>query len=403
MNNTYSVSQVNSYIKNMFTQDFMLRSIYVKGELSNVKYHSSGHIYFTLKDEKSAMSCVMFQSFRSGLSFRLTEGQSVVALGAIDVYEREGRYQLYAREILLDGVGILYERYERLKKELLEMGLFDSSYKLEIPAYSMRVGIVTAGTGAAIRDIVNISTRRNPYVELILYPARVQGEGAAQSIVKGIRALERVGPDVIIIGRGGGSIEDLWAFNEEEVARAVFDCSIPIISAVGHETDTTISDYVADLRAPTPSAAAELAVFSIEDFDRMLEAFGTRLRRAMLSRLDNEKSRLLGYRLRLRSKSAESRLREIRMFLASGEDLLNGYILRAITEKRNRLTVGREMLKGLSPLSRLKSGYALVEGDFGVVGMKSSVKAGDRLRLHMINRDLGVTVNEVCEVDRETS
>ena len=260
--NIYSVGQVNTYIKNLFAQDFLLERIAVKGEVSNCKYHTSGHIYFTLKDVTGAIACVMFAGNRKGLAFRMKEGDNVVVKGSIQVYERDGKYQLYAKEITLDGAGALYVRFEQLKQELAEMGMFAPEYKQPIPAYIRTLGIVTAPTGAAIQDIRNIAHRRNPMVRLILYPALVQGEGAAASIVNGIRALEALGVDAMIVGRGGGSIEDLWAFNEEIVARAVFDCSVPIISAVGHETDTTIIDYVADLRAPTPSAAAELAVWS---------------------------------------------------------------------------------------------------------------------------------------------
>ena len=264
--NVYSVGQVNTYIKNMFGQDYLLNRLYVKGEVSNCKYHTSGHIYFSLKDETGAIACVMFAAQRSTLKFRLAEGQRVIVLGSVRVYERDGKYQLYANEIVLDGVGLLYERFQALKKELEEMGMFAPEYKKPIPAYCKKVGIVTAPTGAAIRDIMNISRRRNPYVQLILYPALVQGEMAAASIVRGIEALDKLGLDVIIVGRGGGSMEDLWAFNEEIVARAIFHCQTPVISAVGHETDTTIADYVADLRAPTPSAAAELAVYDYYAF-----------------------------------------------------------------------------------------------------------------------------------------
>ena len=252
MTNVYTVRQVNAYIRNMFTQDFMLNRIYVKGEVSNCKYHTSGHIYFSLKDESGTIACVMFAGQRGGLSFHMRDGQQVVVFGAVSIYERAGAYQLYAKEIRLDGEGVLYEKFQMLKKELEEMGMFAPEYKQEIPAYAKTIGVVTASTGAAIRDIMNITARRNPYVQLILYPAQVQGEGAKESVVRGIHALEHYGVDLMIVGRGGGSIEDLWAFNEEEVARAVFECSVPVISAVGHETDTTIIDYVADLRAPTP-------------------------------------------------------------------------------------------------------------------------------------------------------
>ena len=241
MRNVYTVKQVNAYIKNMFTQDFMLNRIYIKGEVSNCKYHTSGHLYFSLKDESGTIACVMFAGQRSGLSFRMQEGQQVIVLGSVSVYERDGRYQVYAKEIVLDGAGLLYEKFIKLKKELEEMGMFAPEYKKPIPKYVRTVGVVTAPTGAAVRDIINITRRRNPYVQILLYPALVQGDGASESVVRGIRALEEAKVDVMIVGRGGGSIEDLWAFNEENVARAVFECSVPVISAVGHETDTTIT------------------------------------------------------------------------------------------------------------------------------------------------------------------
>ena len=224
MKNVYTVSQVNGYIKNMFAQDFLLVRMYVKGEVSNCKHHNSGHIYFSLKDGGGTLSCVMFAGQRKGLAFPLQDGQQVIVLGSISVYERSGSYQMYAREIILDGAGLLYQRFEQLKLELEEMGMFAKEYKQSIPAYSRKIGVVTAPTGAAIQDIRNITARRNPYVQVILYPAQVQGEGAAESVAMGIRALDAYGVDVMIVGRGGGSIEDLWAFNEEVVARAIFEC-----------------------------------------------------------------------------------------------------------------------------------------------------------------------------------
>ena len=285
MQNVYTVGQVNSYIKNMFVQDFLLQDLSVKGEVSNCKYHSSGHIYFTLKDGKGTISCVMFAGNRSGLLFKMAEGMQVIVRGCIDVYERDGKYQMYARQITRDGTGELYERFEQLKQKLSELGMFASEYKRPVPRFIRTLGVVTAPTGAAVRDIINIATRRNPYVQIILYPAIVQGDAAVESIVKGIHALEEAQVDVIIAGRGGGSIEDLWAFNEERVAQAIFDCSIPVISAVGHETDTTIADYVADLRAPTPSAAAELAVCDISLVFRQMEGIKAALNRQMSGRI----------------------------------------------------------------------------------------------------------------------
>ena len=248
MASIYTVGQVNNYIKRMFNQDFALNNIYIKGEVSNCKYHTSGHIYFTLKDRTGVISAIMFAGNRSGLKFNMEEGQKVVVLGSVSVYERDGKYQIYAKEIILEGAGLLYQRFEQLKVELEEMGLFDPMYKKPIPRYATRIGICTAQTGAAIQDIINITTRRNPYVQLYLYPCLVQGVDAAKDIVNGIRCLDSMNLDTIIVGRGGGSIEDLWAFNEKIVAEAIFNCNTPIISAVGHETDTTIADYVSDRR-----------------------------------------------------------------------------------------------------------------------------------------------------------
>ena len=293
MRSVYSVGQVNSYIKNMFTQDFMLGRIYVKGEVSNCKYHTSGHIYFSLKDETGTIACVMFAGQRGGLAFRMREGQQVIVLGSVNVYERDGRYQLYAKEIILDGAGLLYEKFEKLKQELEEMGMFEQEYKRPIPPFASTVGIVTAPTGAAIRDIIHIASRRNPYVQLYLCPALVQGEDAAESIADGIRRLDAFGVDVIIVGRGGGSIEDLWAFNEEIVARAIFACQTPVISAVGHETDTTIADYVADLRAPTPSAAAELAVYEYDVVRVYLDETERKLKRALSHVVEEKRNQVM--------------------------------------------------------------------------------------------------------------
>ena len=308
--NIYSVGQVNTYIQNMFAQDFMLHQISIKGEVSNCKYHSSGHIYFTLKDQTGTIAAVMFSRYRRGLAFQMKEGDKVVVTGSVEVYERDGKYQLYAREIELEGAGNLYLKFEALKRELEEMGMFDAAYKKPIPRYATRIGIVTAPTGAAIQDIRNIAARRNPYVQLILYPALVQGDGAAASIVRGIHALDVLGVDVIIVGRGGGSIEDLWAFNEEEVARAIFACNTPVISAVGHQTDTTISDYVADLRAPTPSAAAELAVFDVQLVEKWLMDYGTQMRRQLELKLNQMRTRLMHDEEKLRYLNPRAKLKE---------------------------------------------------------------------------------------------
>lgn len=356
----YSVSQVNSYIKNMFAQDFALARIRVRGEVSNCKYHTSGHIYFTLKDQTGTLAAVMFSSQRRGLSFQLQEGQQVVVTGAVDVYERDGKYQLYARQIELDGRGDLFERFQKLRDELEEMGMFAAEYKQPIPRYAMKIGVVTASTGAAVRDIQNIAARRNPYVQLILCPAQVQGEGAAASIETGIRLLDQMNLDVLIVGRGGGSIEDLWAFNEESVARAIFECRTPVISAVGHETDVTIADYVADLRAPTPSAAAELAVFDYRQFEEQLAVYSAAFLGTMNRKLERKRFQMEQYRLRLRFYDPEKQIRERRQRLLSAQEQLEGQMKRQILEARHRLALLGGRLHGLSPLEKISRGYGFI-------------------------------------------
>lgn len=386
MQNVYSVGQINSYIRNMFVQDFLLQDLSVKGEVSNCKYHSSGHIYFTLKDEKGTISCVMFAGNRSGLAFRMSEGMQVVVQGTIDVYERDGKYQMYAKTICQDGAGALYERFEQLKKELLERGMFAPEYKKPVPRFAKTIGVVTAPTGAAVRDIINISNRRNPYVQLILYPAIVQGEMAASSIVKGIQALERKAVDVIIVGRGGGSIEDLWAFNEEVVAQAVFDCSVPIISAVGHETDTTIIDYVADLRAPTPSAAAELAVYDINLLLGQLEGYRAVLNRQMQGMLQLKKAQLKTLDAQLKKNSPIGKIREKRTYAISLEERLTTSMKNKIISKRHRLAIYIEKLRGLSPLDKLNQGYSFVSDKEGrTVTDINRVKVGEKLHIYVKN------------------
>lgn len=365
MKNVYTVRQVNTYIKNMFTQDFMLNRIYVKGEVSNCKYHTSGHIYFSLKDESGTIACVMFAGHRSGLSFRLQEGQQVIVLGSVSVYERSGQYQLYAREIMLDGAGALYEKFEALKKELAEMGMFAREYKQPIPKYIHTLGVVTAPTGAAVRDIINIAGRRNPYVQIILYPAQVQGEGAAESIVRGIRALEKKKVDVMIVGRGGGSIEDLWAFNEEPVARAIFECSIPVISAVGHETDTTIADFVADLRAPTPSAAAELAVYDHREARERIRTYQEAMLRQVTLKISEKRSVLERLRMRLNYAHPRQKLNESRQYAADLETRLRLLMQNRLDREKHRLALCVEKMKGLSPLEKLSHGYSYIQNQNG--------------------------------------
>lgn len=398
MANIYSVGQINSYIKMMFTQDFLLNRVYVKGEVSNCKYHTSGHIYFSLKDETGTISCIMFAGARKTMAFRLQNGQKVVAFGGISVYERDGTYQLYAREIRLDGLGELYERFEALKRELEEMGMFAPEYKQPIPRYIKTLGVVTAPTGAAVRDIINIARRRNPGLRIILYPARVQGEGAAESIVRGIQMLDREEVDTIIVGRGGGSIEDLWAFNEEIVARAVFECSTPIISAVGHEIDTTICDFAADLRAPTPSAGAELAVDDMLQVRGLLQQYRDRLDGSFLQKLENYRTLLEQYRLRFRVNSPEHRIREQGRMLTEKEERLGLLMQKRLEAEKARLLVYIERMKGLSPLTKLEQGYAFVTREQGkrVTGV-GQIKAGDKLQLYLADGCIDATVERVME------
>lgn len=384
MRNVYTVAQVNSYIKNMFVQDYMLQSISVKGEISNCKYHTSGHIYFTLKDRSGTIACVMFAGSRSGLAFKLAEGQQVIVTGRVDVYERDGKYQLYAQEITRQGIGDLYVRFEQLKRELEEQGMFAPQYKRKIPKYIRTLGVVTAETGAAVRDIINIAGRRNPYVQIILYPAIVQGEAAPASIINGIHVLERAGVDVMIVGRGGGSIEDLWAFNEEAVARAVFDCAVPVISAVGHETDFTITDYVADLRAPTPSAAAELAVYDIRELSERMQAVREMYRRGMERKLREASLQLTNRKTKLNYLSPLSQIREKRHAAIRLEEALQAAMDQKITEKKQMLFIYIERMKGLSPLEKLKQGYTYTSTmDGKTLFSVEQVKTGDRLKIYV--------------------
>lgn len=380
MRNVYSVKQVNAYIKNMFTQDFMLNRIYVKGEVSNCKYHTSGHIYFSLKDESGTIACIMFAGQRAGLAFRMQEGQRVIVLGSITTYERDGKYQLYAKEVILDGAGLLYERFEALKKELEEMGMFAEEYKQPIPRFAKRIGVVTAPTGAAVRDIMNIASRRNPYVQLILYPALVQGKEAPASIVEGIRMLESKNVDVMIVGRGGGSIEDLWAFNEEIVARAIFECSVPVISAVGHETDTTIADYVADLRAPTPSAAAELAVFEYRALEEAVYAYDMQLKKSFVRSLERQRARLSGYETRMKYLHPGNKLAQQKQLAIELEEQIREKMRQKLIRARHELAVRIESMKGVSPVRRLNQGFSYVTDQEGhAVKSIARVKVGDLL------------------------
>ena len=387
----------------MFAQDFLLRSITIKGEVSNCKYHSSGHIYFTLKDAGGAISCVMFRSDveRGGLKFKMKEGQQVKATGSVTVYERDGKYQLYARQLELDGAGALFEKYEELKKKLSEQGMFAQEYKQPIPTFIRTLGVVTAPTGAAVRYIINVATRRNPHIQIILYPAIVQGDQAAESIVRGIETLSKMQTDVIIVGRGGGSIEDLWAFNEEIVAEAIFNCPVPIISAVGHETDTTIADYVADRRAPTPSAAAEIAVFEYKRFVQDLEDYSYTLQKSMNRVIGTLKLKEAKYADSLRHLSPMGRIKEKLLKMDKLQDAIQTLMDRKIMEARNRFMVDAQKLKGLSPLERLMGGYSYTADETGKnVRSIKQVKKGDKLSIYVTDGVIKAEATETTAIDR---
>lgn len=406
MERVYSVRQVNTYIKRLFLGDYSLSRIAIKGEVSNCKYHSSGHIYFTLKDEKSSMRCVMFSSQRrNGLNFLLQDGQTVIVDGRVDVYERDGTYQLYASRIRQEGFGELYERFEQLKARLNEEGLFDFEHKKPIPQYATKIGVVTASTGAAVQDIISIAKRRNPYVQLYLYPAKVQGRGAAESVAKGIKTLDTMGLDIIIVGRGGGSIEDLWAFNEEIVAYAIYDAKTPVISGTGHETDTTIADYVADKRAATPSAACELAVFEYDTFQEAVQDRLEALQIRMHSKTERIRRELEYRRLHLDHLNPVSELFSNRQYLAQKKEELEQhmhnklqilqdrlkesqlFLLQDMPQKvqyyRYRLEVRIATLHGLSPTAKLINGYGYVTTKGVPVRSAAQVKKGDSLEVTM--------------------
>ena len=380
----------------MFSQDYLLNAVSVKGEISNCKYHASGHIYFTLKDKSSVLACVMFAGNRTkGLSFPLKEGMQVIVSGNIDIYERDGKYQLYARNITQDGIGELYERFERLKNELSQRGMFDPMYKKPIPALVKRLGVVTAPNGAAIRDIISISKARNPYIEIILYPALVQGEGAVNSIVKGIKMLEMIGVDAMIVGRGGGSLEDLWAFNEEAVAQAIFDCDVPIISAVGHETDTTIADFVADVRAETPSAAAQIAVCQIKNVTESIEALRNRLYKNISVNIESNRNRVELKKSNLLRLSPKRQIADRRFRLMQDEEHLKKSMLDIISMKRHELMIRSERLNGVSPLEKLKQGYSYaVDANSKNINSIERVNTGDSFDLYVTDGIISAAVTK---------
>ena len=362
------VSELNGYIKNIIDGDEMLANVYIKGEISNFKRHYSGHLYFTLKDETSLIKCVMFKSYTNYLNFEPKDGMSVVILGSVSVFERDGVYQVYAKGMEPEGVGALYKAYEKLKAKLSEEGLFDEAHKKPIPILPRAIGVVTSKTGAVIRDIINVTTRRLPNVNIILYPAAVQGEGAAQTIVNGIKYFNKAkNVDTIIIGRGGGSLEDLWPFNEEITARAIYESEIPIISAVGHETDFTIADFVADLRAPTPSAAGELAVPDIVEVRWKLENINKRLANSLRKKVENMRIKYDNLKNSRALKNPYDALRQ-KMIVCDNlyKNIENNFSLN-VKDRHIKLVglIGR--LENLSPLKTMLRGYSIVENLDGKV------------------------------------
>ncbi|MCF0142149.1 MAG: exodeoxyribonuclease VII large subunit [Parasporobacterium sp.] len=382
--NAYTVRQVNSYIKQIFEQDFILKNICVKGEISNCKYHYTGHIYFSLKDESGVLQCVMFRSNAQSLKFKLQDGQHVVVAGNVSTYERDGKYQLYARTVENLGEGELYRQYEELKNRLSEMGMFDDLYKKPIPAYSMKIGVVTAETGAVIRDIYNVTSRRNPYAQIYLCPAKVQGEGAEDTICRGIRTLDKMGLDVIIAGRGGGSIEDLWAFNTEPVARCIFECNTPIISAVGHETDFTIADFVADLRAPTPSAAAELAVFDYNQFLNDMDSFRYTFENALSYKLKDYKRSVEQLRLITENCSPAHIIQNKKQHVTDINIKMDMLLGNKLKSAKQKLLIFTERLEGQSPLAKLTGGYSYVTDASGKnIRHVKDVRPGDHININV--------------------
>ena len=400
--NIYSVRQVNNYIKTLLKDDFVLNNIYIKGELSNLKYHTTGHIYFSLKDESGVIAGVMWASDAAKLKIKLNDGMKVVIHGSIGVYEIAGKYQIYAKTIEEEGIGDLAKAFEELKTSLENEGMFSDEYKKPIPSFAYRIGVVTAQTGAVIRDIYNVASRRNPYSKIYLYPALVQGEGAAQSIVNGIQTLDECGFDVIIIGRGGGSLEDLWPFNEEIVARAIFASKTPIISAVGHETDFTIADFVADLRAPTPSAAAELAVFDYNNFLSELDSYEYTLQRLIDNKIFQYKNYVENYKLKIENLSPKNRLLIQKNKVTSCTDKINYLMNCKLSDYNEQFSLFAKRLEGLSPLKRFSQGYAFAKDKNGKALISiNQVEIDDLININVTDGLISANVISKKEVNYE--
>ncbi|MBD9010238.1 MAG: exodeoxyribonuclease VII large subunit [Clostridiales bacterium] len=389
-----SVTQINLYIKEVISRDDILSDVLVKGELSNFKAHSSGHMYMSLKDESGVMRAVMFRSAAARLNFRPQNGMKVIAHGRVAVYERDGQYQLYIDDMQQEGQGDLYAAFEQLKKKLAAEGLFDPKHKKPLPKYPKKVGVVTAPTGAAIRDIINVLSRRFSYSDVVLYPVLVQGENSAASIVSAIEYFNATKlADVLIVGRGGGSIEDLWSFNEEVVARAIYDSRIPIVSAVGHEIDFTISDFVADLRAPTPSAAAELVVPSQIELNEKFNNVYRMLYRQAMQVIERGRMRVERCSDRPVFKNPVSKINDERQYLDSLSHMFETACKAALRTKRQELAEAAAKLNGLSPLGTLGRGYSLTKDDSGrVVRSVSQVNSGDMINVTVADGDFSARV-----------
>ena len=356
-----TVSDLNKYIKDKIADDEYLNQVLVKGEISNFKNHYTGHMYFTLKDENSLIKCICFKSYAQKLTFMPKDGMKVIVLGNVSVFERDGVYQIYVKIMEEDGLGDLYTKYKELKEKLDKQGLFDESHKQKLPLMPKVIGVLSSQTGSVIRDIINVSTRRNPNVYIRLFPVPVQGEGAAEKIAEGIKFMNDNNlADVLILARGGGSLEDLWPFNEEIVARAIFECSVPVISAVGHETDYTIADYVADLRAPTPSAAAELAVFDYEQVRERLDMSAQRMFHQMKQRMEFARGRIREYQLQLKALHPKNQLLQKRQYLTDLEEELERQMQEFLQKKRHQLEMYAAKLDGCSPLKKLQGSYAFL-------------------------------------------
>lgn len=379
-----SVSQLNKYIKNKVDQDEYLNNVLIKGEISNFKHHYTGHMYFTLKDNNSLIKCIMFKSYTPHLNFVPKDGMSVIVLGTVSVFERDGVYQIYCKAMQQEGIGDLYKEYEKLKAKLNEEGLFAESHKKKIPLYSKRIGVLTSETGSVIRDIINVSTRRNPNVYIKLLPVPVQGEGAGKKIADAINLMnERNLADIIIVARGGGSLEDLWPFNEEIVARAIYNSELPVISAVGHETDFSISDFVADLRAPTPSAAAELAVPDIDELKIKLNSYNNRYKVALKKQLEYKRLKYEKCMTRRVFKEPLQRINESYLHVDTQEKNIENKFKLKIMQKRSEFQNVVEKIDALSPLKTLSRGYSIMEKNGKIVKSKKELNIGDEVNIKL--------------------